>query len=385
VTASNTSARPGDPRTAPRRFWSLLQTAIFITFLALPLLDSALGLDRSSLPTGATEIDQRPDLPRDLGALRKFPGRFDRYYRDHFGWRRWLIRRFHQLNYLLFRVSESPLVHVGRDGWLYYGGTATEYQRATEPFSDRDRRRWFGSIRNRHEWLESQGIRYLLVVAPNKHSIYPEHLPAKLHRTGSETRWELLERLLRQHTEVTIVGLHAPLLAAKESEQVYERTGTHWTQRGAYIAYREIFDQLDRWFPQLEPVAWEDIARVERREPADLLRMVALSGLVSEQRFEPTGGVRHTDLGFRRNADLVTEQPDHPELPRAVIIHDSFSVTLAPLLAEHFSYAVFQWRAEFDGELIQRVRPDVVIEQRVERRLQLGAIPNVLPPVPDRP
>ncbi len=31
-----------------------------------------------------------------------------------------------------------------------------------------------------------------------------------------------------------------------------------------------------------------------------------------------------------------------PSLPRAVILHDSFSVTLAPCLAEHFSSAVFR-------------------------------------------
>ena len=38
------------------------------------------------------------------------------------------------------------------------------------------------------------------------------------------------------------------------------------------------------------------------------------------------------------------------------------------------------WRASFDGDLVLAVNPDVVIEQRVERRLQLGPIFNELPP-----
>lgn len=361
-----------------RRIEAVAQVALFVLFLGLPLVDGLLGLDPTELPRGAVTGDEAPGRPTDLATLATFPERFEPYFRQHFGWRAWLVRSFHRLNFRLFRVSESPWVHVGRDGWLFYGGTATDFQRADDPFTDRERRRWFGSIQRRQEWLAAQGIDYLFVAAPNKHSIYPEQLPARLRRSGPETRWQLLSRLLARHTNVERVDLHAPLLAAKQRERVYERTGSHWNRRGAYIAYRTLFAPLARRFPTLTPVSWEALSWTEKETPADLVSLLGLDGLLEEARFRPTGGVRHVDLEFRRNRGLVTRQDD-PSLPRAVIFHDSFSVSLAPYLAEHFSYAVFQWRARFDGKLVQRVKPDIVIEQRVERRLQLGAIPNDLP------
>jgi hypothetical protein len=363
--------------TQPTRLEDWLQAGLFAAFLTLPLLDLGLGLDPTEPPPRESITTQLPEHPADLGSLASWPERFDAYYRDHFGWRSWLIRHLHQLNYLVFRVSEAREVVVGRDGWLYYGATAIDYQRANRPFTNRQRKRWFGSVQRRQEWLERQGIEYLFAIAPNKHEIYPEHLPAKLERTGEETRWQLLSRLLRLHTPTTIVDLHAPLLAARRHEQVYERTGSHWNARGDYIVYSEIFAQLVEWFPRLERVPWEQIEWADRGDTG-LALMLGVEDIVDEPLIRPGGGVRYPHSSFRRLRTLATDQDD-PSLPRAVIFHDSFMVPLAPYLSEHFSHAVYQWHPSFDGRLIQRVRPDVVIELRVERRLQLNAIPNILP------
>ena len=360
------------------RLENRLQVGLFALFLALPWLDTALGLDPAETPEREI-LAELPPAPTDLLALRQWRRGFESFFDDHFGGRASALRHFHRLNYLLFRVSESREVVVGRDGWLYYGGTAVDFQRANQPFTDWSLRQWTKTIQERHDWLESRGISYLLTVAPNKHTIYPEHLPAKLRRTGESTRWQVLKRPLRRRLEIPLVDLHAPLLAAKEREQVYERTGSHWNSRGAYIAYTAIFERLAGWFPQLERVPWQRI-ELSDGEPADLAIILGLEVTLAETLLEPSGGVRYPRPELKRNGDLVTTQDD-PNLPRAVIFHDSFSEALIPYLAEHFSYAVFRWRASFDGDLILEVKPDVVLEQRVERRLQLGAIPNTLPEV----
>lgn len=363
-------------RRPPQGLEDRLQIAVFALFLALPLADSAFELDSPAAPHHAPATSA-PAPPRRLAELAQWPQRFDAYYREHFGWRAWLIRRFHQLNYLAFRVSESSQVFVGRQGWLYYGETAAPYQRNNRHFSDISRRRWERSIHQRRQWLESQGIRYLAVFAPNKHSIYPEYLPATLRSVGGPSRYELLAGNLRQELGESWIDLHAPLRAAKRRELVYERTGSHWNARGAYLAYSEILGPLRRWFPDLRPVPWERLEMTDYGTP-DLARMLALESITDEPRPGPAAGVRYPRVAVRRNGGVVTEQDD-PSLPRAVVFHDSFAVSLIPYLAEHFSYAVFQWRGRFDGELIRRVRPDLVIEERVERRLMLPPIPNDLP------
>jgi hypothetical protein len=60
-------------------------------------------------------------------------------------------------------------------------------------------------------------------------------------------------------------------------------------------------------------------------------------------------------------------------LPRAVMFHDSFGAHLIPYLSEHFRRIVYAWERPdypvFDGALVERERPDVVIQQIVERKL----------------
>ena len=59
----------------------------------------------------------------------------------------------------------------------------------------------------------------------------------------------------------------------------------------------------------------------------------------------------------------------HPGLPRAVMYRDSMAIPLIPLLSENFSRIAYVSSARLDPALILREKPDVVIEQMVERAM----------------
>src|SRR5512137_1943070 len=46
---------------------------------------------------------------------------------------------------------------------------------------------WLLMLTERQHWLERRGIAYLLVIAPNKSTIYPEYMPA-IYPRGRRTR-----------------------------------------------------------------------------------------------------------------------------------------------------------------------------------------------------
>jgi hypothetical protein len=56
--------------------------------------------------------------------------------------------------------------------------------------------------------------------------------------------------------------------------------------------------------------------------------------------------------------------------PRAIMFQDSLNTNLAPLLAEHFSRILLVDGARLDPALMERERPDVVIQEFVERKLR---------------
>ena len=62
---------------------------------------------------------------------------------------------------------------------------------------------------------------------------------------------------------------------------------------------------------------------------------------------------------------------DNAELPVAVMIRDSYSANLFPLIGEHFSYLYAQqmWRYEPEYKKISQLSPDYVIYVICERNL----------------
>jgi len=66
----------------------------------------------------------------------------------------------------------------------------------------------------------------------------------------------------------------------------------------------------------------------------------------------------------------VTVRPDAP-IRRAVVFRDSFSMALVPFLSEEFGRAVYLWIQDFEPSVIEREKPDLVIQEYTERLLSV--------------
>jgi hypothetical protein len=62
----------------------------------------------------------------------------------------------------------------------------------------------------------------------------------------------------------------------------------------------------------------------------------------------------------------------NPRLPRAVMFCDSFTMSMFPMLSQHFQRIAYLWQVfpSFDLAAVEREHPDVVIQEMVERKLQ---------------
>lgn len=179
------------------------------------------------------------------------------------------------------------------------------------------------------------------------------------------------------------------LLSGKCLEPVYLKHDTHWNWVGSADAGGEIVRALSGWYPRIRPRrrAEHTSTRVtfnggdlrlllgfgaEVTEPCDVLRPVVPVEAVEERRSPVPGG---PDVPV----DVVWTSDD-TTLPRAVIVHDSFGIHLRPYLAQFFRRARFVEDAGFTPELIGCERPDVVIEEWVERKLGFMVPEDPVPP-----
>lgn len=359
------------------RVADLALIVFFLAAIALPAAGLVIGVGVADGSDENRVLAPRPELRWNRASLAALPEAFTRYFEDRFALRSLLVRLQAQARWHWLHASPTSAVVRGRDGWLFYGEDgALEDAAGNQPFSEAELTRWASTLQHTHDALAARGIRFLFVLAPDKHHVYPEYLPETLTRLG-ESRADQLTRYVAANTTVTIVDLRSSLRAAKVAERVYHRTDTHWNDRGAFVGYTTIMNSLAGENPALRPTSSDAFDRHERRARGlDLAGMLGLSGVLTEQdlRLVPKTPRRarvvepRHPAPYGEDAIIVTETPA-VALPRAVVFRDSFASALIPFLSEHFSRAVYMWQHNVDPATLAAEQPDVVVQEWVTRRL----------------
>jgi hypothetical protein len=347
--------------------------AAFLVIICLPGIGSLFGLDRGfNRSQDREQLARFPALTLDWTSAHAFPDAFSRYFEDNFAFRPRLVEWQSVLRFKVLDVSPSSVVVKGRDGWLFYwdDGAPEDYTNAT-PFTHDELETWQRTLEGTRDWLAARGIAYLFVIAPDKHVIYPEYMPVSIRPVHGKSRIDQLVTHLGAHSTVDVLDLRPVLLGAKTSERIYQRTDTHWNDRGAFIAYRQILQRLAPWLRGTRPM---DRSMFEAREvQTSGLDLAGMLGLTDALREEDLRLVRRDPAAARvveplNPARMATERRG-ATLPRAVVFRDSFGSALIPFLSEHFSRTLYLWQPDFDPEVILEEHPDVVIQEWAGRHL----------------
>ena len=355
--------------------------AAFVGLISLPLAANLAGRDGADPSAENRELARFPALA--VSALPAFGSGLTQWFDDHFGFRSTLIKWYGEERLFGLGVSPSAAVIKGADGWFFYADDrAIDDYASTDLMTPEAIANWRQAVVDASKWLHKRGIAYVFTIAPDKHAMYPEKMPTTLVRVNEMTR---TDQLLTALQDVGFaVDLRPPLFEAKARERIYQRTDTHWNDRGALAAYRQIVGAVRARVPSVPP-AWtrDDFEPVARDIiGGDLAGMMGLKRVLREEDLalvplrprrarvvEPAGAEPTAEAGR-----LVTEIPGS-SLPRAVVFRDSFVSRLVPFLSEHFSRAVYLWQNDFDADIVDREHPDVVIQEIVGRHLY-GFIPS---------
>ena len=355
----------------------MTKNILSVVFAAVLLLCSLLPLAGLLVagPSGpaANEILSVPPRLRTSGGHfnEAFLNDLSDYFGDHFALRQELVTLWSQLNTALLRSSTNEQVVLGTDGWLYFADSLDDYRgRCLPEGALLDTARDLRLIR---EALAAEGKDFLFVIAPNKNSLYGEHMSARFVFSHEDATAVKLLPLLSTEG-VSTVDLFAAFSA--QDETLYYRTDSHWNARGAALAADTILAKLDK------PSGYFSLpfTRVEEHR-GDLYEMLY-----------PCGGRTETDLLPESEFDFVCL--NNPNGGNAISIgtekaggsgslfcwRDSFGIALYPYLADSFGSAFFSRSASYDLTRRELDRCDTVILEIVERNLpQLWQSPAVYP------
>ena len=375
-----------------RTLGNSLLTLLFLTGITLPALRQLCGPVATESKTEQRLLAKRPTFQRTWQGLTTFPKEYESYFNDHFGFRDSFIFCHHFWKAIVMNTSPVDKVLMGKEGWLYFtvNDQLKDYQ-GLLPYTDKELAGIGRNLQQRQEMLARLGMQYMLVLAPNKHSIYPEYLPDSLVKVGKQTRVDQLLNFLQTNTRVPLLDLRGPLLAAKTAlpaeERLYLKLDTHWNQQGAFVAYQAMMAVVHSFFPEVDPLGTEALTReVKPSVRGDLANMIGMQGILRENAPFLTVTSPRSQRDESHNDFLALFAQRYKEGYRqpfmsqcetgkrtVVVFRDSFFTDIIPFFSETFRHATYIYETYNEGimaEMLARnLKPDLVIEEIIERDL----------------
>jgi alginate O-acetyltransferase complex protein AlgJ len=267
---------------------------------------------------------------------------------------------------------ESEMVLHGTDGWLFLQRDRNDVlgqHTGSVRLSPDQKAQWRRALEARVEVSEQLGVLWSCLVAPDKESVYPEHLPAEVEPVERRPVHEFLE--IAEEAGAPVAYALEWLEQAKAGPELYAKTDTHWNYRGSYVAYRAICDLLSRQGLDLEVVEEERLHWRDEELEGDLggkvLGEPALGAMANVEVADPQARLTF-DSGVINHGWVVRfEKP--AEGRTCVLFGESFAYFLLPYFKETFERLVFVHTSMFIPEIVERERADVVLSLPLERFL----------------
>jgi hypothetical protein len=366
-----------------RQFFDMLMIATFATLLCLPALDYLFKLDHAP----ATVENRRPSSwPRFEGITLSaaFISGIEAYFNDHFGFRKQLVRWNNHWKGQLFKDASGRDVLIGREGWLFLAsGRMFEHWTRQIRWSEQEMSAWARFLEQRRDWLRERGIKYIFVVPADKHTVYPEFLPEWMQKGSQPSKIEQLSAFMKAHSTVAVLDLAPALIEARKLHPSYLKTDTHWNLFGAFAGARALVAALRLQCPGLEPLPldvydWKTVPR----EGQDLARLMGRPEDYPEtQALEPIAVKLLPMLKELRNPARLPQLGASDLYPcftsnalatgKAIVFGDSFAKAWHPFLGQHFKEVLYVRYGDWDPAFIAREKPDVIIDEMVERGFNL--------------
>jgi SGNH hydrolase-like domain, acetyltransferase AlgX len=310
----------------------------------------------------------------------------DRWLADRFPGRNEAVGAHAAIDYGVLGGSTTPNVIVGRDGWLF---TRTELEPVCRFTADDV----LAALDRSAVGLAQRGMDLRLIVPPDKHAIYPEHVVrgSGLGEACSDDRRSAMQVGMATRPGLTIElwTTIAARRAADPDMPLYFKQDTHWTPLGAEIATKALVESL-------APGVWDDaqmpidgFANYE----TDLSRLIGLPAkervprLVVRPGVEMKRTVVSTEVDLKSARDIghyVVDRAATAVEGRTLIIYDSFFRTNERRIAPWFRDSVWVHANDLERspELVADLPTfDRVVVERAERSVYDVDLDTLLAPV----
>jgi peptidoglycan/LPS O-acetylase OafA/YrhL len=279
-----------------------------------------------------------------------------------------------------FGIGSSLNWYEGKDNWLFLGNgydqSVAKLQLAIKPSNEQLEKteELFSKAANA---TKKHGADLVLILGPNKESIYPEHLPEVFQLTNNFRYSSYFLDGLKGIPNLTVYDPTNDLLTLKKSEGLlYWKTDTHWNRKGAFLVFKGLLEKFAIPTPKVD-------FKIGATHSGDLIEISGLSDFpldtvddwkaIWDSQPNWSQGTLQNEKGTPLGAlELITNsQPLSKEY--IWVIGDSFSTAMQDYFNATFKQVLYvgHWGdklATLPADLANaKQKPDMVVVVRVER------------------
>ncbi len=352
--------------------------AVFFVILFIPVLNIS-GAQKSD--TENRMLAEKPELFHDGELNQQYGQQFDAWFNDRFGGRGAVLKLRANFLMALTPNSGNDRVLFGRDNWLFYKG-----DNSIDNFMNRqhwDNDMFENALRYLMEidaWCRENGKRFIYVVAPDKNKVYPEMFPDYISKARPDEYGlgRQFVKYIRENSDISVVYPYDEIMAAKDDGLLYFKGDTHWSNYGAFIAFREIYRTIyGNDFNERKYIKqW----KTEHKKNFDLVDMVVGIDATPYQNDIYLNPVFHKNVKvasekyLNQDNGLVKTQNSSGRY-NIFVLRDSFFTALTNYFAQVARKSEMYWTYKMAPEYLDKINAeyDIVILETVERYIPVLA------------
>lgn len=267
-------------------------------------------------------------------------------------------------DWLLALIGESGNEQVIRgDGMLFYDEEMPDYL-GWSAMPEDELIALADELARLADTLAAENRRLVVLLAPNKSSVYPETVPARYLPAAQPSNLTRLQAALAARG-VDYVDAQGVLLTGKDAGQLYFANDTHWNARGAWLVYSSLMDALAL------PIPYGNVT-FEAGTAGDLIVMARPGASPTEPDAAPSlQRAYRTARPMRSLNDMRIETTTQADTPTLLVIRDSFGEGLFPYLANSMGRMVYSRVYEDALGQARQADADIVVIEIVERNIPI--------------
>lgn len=309
-----------------------------------------------------TELAEWPKWKEDGTCNQDYLEEVGEYFENHFAFRQHFVTANALLRGKIFRTGSTDQVIVGEDDWLYFGGTINDY-RGRNLLSERELYNVVHNIRLMQSYVQQNGSQFVLMVIPNKNTLYDEAMPYYI-KPGDTSN---LERLTGMLSEQGVEYIDVKELFQKENDVLYFHRDSHWNNKGAVLAYNALMEKLGREHETYLNVPYE----LEKIHIGDIDEMLYPYGFEKEEEYIYDKKFSYQYVNdVKDNMDAWVQTENLQKDGSILMYRDSFGESILPFVADEMGQGYFSRLVPYNLTQTEELHPQYVVVEKVERNIQ---------------